>query len=417
MSYTVPVHARVAARLLTVEALRSFARNKTRAGLAILAVMVAVATVIWVVAIGRAGRAQAEADLDKLGDNLVWVEAGARSINGLRTGTYGMNTLLPSDANAIRDEVTRITSVSENVDGRVQVIAGTRNWSTTFRGVAPEYLEIKRWQLARGVFLEPDDIAHARRVVVLGESVRRELFDDASGIGEQLRIGTVWFTVIGTLAPKGASPTGQDQDDTVIVPWTTAQRQLLGKGYFYLDDILCSAVSADAIPAARDEIDALLRERHHIEAGADADFNIRHPEDLLQARVKTSKTLQLLLLVIASISLLVGGIGVMNVMLASVAQRTREIGIRMAVGASPGEVRLQFLAEATMLTVVAGAAGVVLAHLAGALVEHELGWPMVMSSDISAGAVVFSMVVGLFFGMYPAHRAAQLDPIAALRIE
>ena len=411
------MHYRAATRLLTVEAVRSLGRNKVRAALAILAITIAVATVIWVVAIGRAGRAQAEAELDKLGDNLIWVEAGARSVNGIRTGTYGMNTLLPSDAQAIRDEVPLVTRVSENVDGRVQVIAGNRNWSTTFRGVAPDYLTIKRWKIARGEFLADEHIEHAARVVVIGETVRRELFDDAPAIGEQLRIGGVWFTIIGTLVPKGASVTGQDQDDTVMVPWTTGQKQLLGKSYYFLDDVLCSAASPDAIPAARDEIDGLLRERHHIQAAADPDFNIRHPEDLLKARVQTSKTLQLLLLAIGSISLVVGGIGVMNVMLAAVAQRRNEIGIRAAIGATPGAIRLQFLAEATILTFAGGVLGILLARVASVIVEGELGWPMVMGSDITTGAVGFSIAVGVFFGLYPAHRAAQLDPIAALRIE
>ncbi|HEY1555375.1 MAG TPA: ABC transporter permease [Kofleriaceae bacterium] len=398
--------------------MRSLARNKMRAALAMLAITIAVATVIWVVAIGRAGREQAEAELDKLGDNLIWVEAGARSVNGVRTGTYGMNTLLPSDANAIRDEVPLVTRVSENVDGRIQVVAGDRNWATQFRGVAPDYAVIKRWELARGEFLDDDHVAHADRVVVLGETVRHELFDDAPAVGEQIRIGAVWFTVIGTLAPKGASPTGQDQDDTLMVPWTTAQKRLLGKDYYYLDDILCSAASTEGIPSARAEIEGLLRERHRIRADGDPDFNIRHPEDLLKARVKTSRTLQLLLLVIASVSLLVGGIGVMNVMLVSVAQRRTEIGIRAAIGATPAAIRLQFLAEAMMLTFVGGVIGVALARLgASAIVERQLGWPLVLETDISLGAVAFSIAVGVFFGLYPAHRAAQLDPIAALRLE
>jgi putative ABC transport system permease protein len=411
------VHVRVALRLLTIEAARSLARNKLRAGLAILGITVAVATVIWVVAISRAGRAQAEAHLDNLGVNLIWIEAGGRSINGLRTGTHGTNTLVPGDAAAIRDEVRSVARVSESVDGRVQLVAGGRNWSSQFRGVSPDYLEIKRWQIARGAFLDDDHVLHADRVVVIGETVRRQLFDDAPALGEQLRIGTVWFTVIGTLVAKGSSATGQDQDDTVMVPWTTGQKRLLGKDYYYLDDILCSAVSTDALAAARDEIDALLRERHHISAGGDADFSIRHPEELLKARVKTSKTLQLLLLAIASISLLVGGIGVMNVMLASVVQRTVEIGIRAAIGARPSAIRLQFLAEAMMLTAVGGVLGVALADGGASIVERELGWRMVMSPAVSVLAIATSTAIGIAFGLWPAHRASRLDPIAALRTE
>ena len=411
------MRVRVVARLLTIEAVRSLARNKVRSGLAIVGIMFAVATVIWVVAIGRAGREQAEADLDKLGDNLIWIEAGARSVNGVRTGTHGMNTLVPADAAALRAETRWIAKVSENVDGRVQMAAGGRNWNTQFRGVSPEYLDIKRWQIARGEFLDDDHVRNADRVVVLGETVRRELFGDEPSLGEQVRIGNVWFAVIGTLVPKGTSAMGQDQDDTVMVPWTTGQKRLLGKDYYYLDDILCSARSADAIPAALVEIDALLRDRHHIAGDADIDFNIRHPEDVLKARVKTSKTLQVLFLAVASISLLVGGIGVMNVTLASVAQRTIEIGIRGAIGASPNAIRVQFLAEAIVLTSLGGALGVALANAAAPLVAHQLGWRMVMQPQVSALAVAFSVVIGVFFGFYPAHRAAQLDPIAALRSE
>jgi putative ABC transport system permease protein len=411
------MHVRLAARLLTIEALRALARNKLRSGLAILGVIVAVATVIWVVAIGRAGRERAEADLDKLGDNLIWIEAGARSVNGLRTGTHGTNTLVPGDAQAIREQLRLVARVSENVDERVQLVAGGRNWSSMFRGVSPDYLEIKRWELARGSFLDDDQVRDAALVVVLGETVRRELFGDESALGEPLRIGTVWFTVIGTLAPKGTSAMGQDQDDFVIVPWTTSQKRLLGKDYYYLDDILCSAVSADAIRGAIDEIDSLLRERHHIAPEGDIDFNIRHPEEMLKARIKTTKTLQVLFLAVALLSLLVGGIGVMNVTLASVAQRTHEIGIRGAIGATPNAIRLQFLAEAMVLTSIGGVLGVALANAAAPLVEAKLGWAMVMETRVSALAVGVSVAIGVVFGLWPAHRAAQLDPIVALRAE
>jgi putative ABC transport system permease protein len=403
-------------RLLTVEAVRSLARHKLRTALAMLGNIVGVASVIWVVAIGRAATEQTLAQLDQLGDNLVWVEAGSRTVAGVRTGAKGMNTLTVRDAQAIRDEVPLIRMVSENVDGSIQLQYGNKNWSSRFRGVAPEYAPIKRWDLAKGAFFTQDDVDQAARVVVIGQTVRDELFGEDDPIGEIVRIRGAMFEVVGVLAAKGQSSTGQDQDDTVMMPWTTAMKRVVGKDVAWLDDILCSAVTPEDIPQAADQISALLRDRHHLGDG-DLDFNIRHPEDLLQARLDASHTLQLLLLVLASISLLVGGIGIMNVMLAGVVQRTREIGVRVAVGASAFAIQLQFLGEAVVMTLVGGALGVAAAHAFGGVIEADLGWPLAMGQDASVLAVGFSVAVGVFFGLYPAVRASQLDPIAALRDE
>lgn len=411
------MRAGVYLRLVTIEAMRALGRNKVRSGLAILGISVAVAAVICVVSIGRAGTDGALAELEKLGDNLVWVEAGARSVNGVRTGTHGMNTLTAKDAQAIRDEIPLIKAVSENADGRIQVIYGPQNWSTQFRGVSPEYREIKRWEIALGEFFDDGHVANAATVIVIGETVRRQVFGDASPLGEQIRLGGFWFEVIGVLGTKGTSMTGQDQDDTVMLPWTTAMRRLVGHDQTWLDDILCSAVRAEDIPAATAQIQNLLRDRHHIQVGADDDFNIRHPEELLQAQVKSKRTLETLLLFLAAIALAIGGIGVMNVMLASVAQRTREIGIRMAVGAQPSDIRLQFLGEAILMTLIGGAVGVLLSEGAEALVSRVLGWPLGTSGDTRALALAASAAVGVFFGLYPAVRASRLDPIEALRVE
>jgi putative ABC transport system permease protein len=409
------VPLRLWARLLSLEALAALARNKVRTSLAILAIAVGIATVIWVSAIGRAGKEQALAQLDALGDNLIWIEAGSRSVNGLRSGSHGENTLTARDAAAIRDECPQIARCSENVDGSLQVVAGDHNWNTRFRGVSPDYAEVKKWRIAAGAYFTADQTEHSESVVVIGATVAHQLFGDAPAVGQAIRAGNNWFEIVGVLAPKGPSATGQDQDDTVMMPWTTAQRRIVGKDVTWLDDILCSAATTDAIPAATAEVVSLLRERHHIDG--DDDFNIRHPEELLQAKLKSSKTLERLLLVIASISLMVGGIGIMNVMLASVAQRTREIGVRMAIGARPAAIRLQFFGEAIMLGLIGGALGV-LASLAGSsLLESYLGWPLASAPRTSAEAVAFSIAVGVVFGYYPARRAANLDPIDALRSE
>jgi putative ABC transport system permease protein len=408
---------RVVVQLTVVEAVRALSRNLVRSGLAMLGIAVAVAIVITVIALGRASIEAAEAELDKLGDNLIWVEAGSRNVAGARTGTHGTTTLTARDAEAIRAEIPLVRDVSENVDGGFTVIYGDRNWRTRWRGVAPVYQRIKRWDLAAGAYFDDDQTERAVRVVVIGETVRRELFAGVDPIGETVRIGDIGFEVIGVLAPKGQSPTGQDQDDTVMMPWTTAMKRIVGKDQTWLDDILCSARSPDAVKQATAQIAELLRQRHHIEPGREDDFNIRHPEELLQARIKTSNTLRLLLLGLASIAMIVGGIGVMNVMLASVSQRITEIGLRCAVGARPAAIQLQFLGEAVVLALVGGGLGVALGELSAFVFEDKLGWRLAMSAEISALAVVASVAVGVIFGLYPAVRAARVDPIVALRTE
>ena len=401
-------------RLLTVHAVRALARHRLRTSLAMLGNVVGVASVVWVIGIGRAGTARTLAQLDALGTNLVWVEAGARNQAGVRTSAPD-TTLLPRDAQAIRDEIPLVSQVSEQVDGSVQMAVAGHNWNTRFRGVSEAYPAIRKWTIARGAFFEADDVDNAARVIVIGQTVREKLYGDDDPIGQVVRIGGAPFEIIGLFEPKGQSANGFDQDDAIWLPWTTARRYILGNSQWWLDDVFCEAVSPDAVPEAAAQITALMRQRHHIDDkdGVD-DFNIRHPEEALNARLEAAETLSLLLVLLASISLVVGGIGIMNVMLSSVMQRTREIGVRMAVGASPAAIRVQFLGEALVITLASGALGIVLAAAGAGWLEPKLGYPVPIAADAAALAIAFSVGVGVLFGSYPALRAAAIDPIQAL---
>jgi putative ABC transport system permease protein len=396
-------------------ALVALLRNKMRSVLTVLGITIGIAAVICVVAIGKAGQARVEQQLNNLGDNFVWVEAGGRAVNGVRTGTHDTKTLVYADALAIKNQVSLIKSISPNVDDPVQVIYGNQNWHTSYRGVSPEYFEIKRWFVDQGAVFSQDDVDRAADVCVLGRTVRDQLFGVEDPVGKVIRVNSLPCKVVATVLPKGLSLSGQDQDDTLIIPFTTAQKKL--KGITWLDDILCSAVSQDAVKMAGQEATAVLRDRHHLRPEEEDDFNIRNPEDIIQAQLDASKTLTILLIAIASVSLLVGGIGIMNVMLVSVTERTREIGVRVAVGATEEAIQLQFLGESIMLSLVGGAAGVLFGIFGSYLVGQTLHWPMEMSVESIVVAAVFSVAVGVFFGYYPARKASLLDPIEALRYE
>jgi putative ABC transport system permease protein len=390
-------------------------RNKMRSVLTVLGITIGIAAVICVVAIGRAGQAQVERQLNNLGDNFVWIEAGGRAVNGVRTGTHATKTLTVADAVAIKNQISLIKSVSPNVDASVQVVYGNQNWFTTYRGVSPEYFDIKRWYVDQGAVFSQDDVDRAADVCVLGRTVREQLFGVEDPVGKVIRVSTLPCKVVATLQPKGLSLDGRDQDDTIILPYTMAQKKI--KGITWLDDILCSAVSQDAVKIAGQEAAAVLRDRHHLRPEEDDDFNIRNPEDIIQAQLEASKTMTVLLIAIASVSLVVGGIGIMNVMLVSVTERTREIGVRVAVGATEEAIQLQFLGEAVMLSLVGGAAGVFFGVLGSYVLGQTLQWPMQMSPDAVVIAAIFSIAVGVFFGYYPARKASLLDPIEALRYE
>jgi putative ABC transport system permease protein len=392
-------------------------RHKARSALNALGVTIGVASVVWVIAIGEAGSARAMDQLHALGDNLVWIEAGARNVNGVRTGAYGMRNLMLGDAEAILREVPGIRRVSPNLDGSLLAVHETRNWTTHYRGVSPEYLEIKRWTVAAGGMFSDDDVERGSDICLIGQTVKEQLFGDADAVGEMVRVGMQPFQVVGVLAPKGQSATGQDQDDTIWFPYTTAMKKIRGGGQVWLDDILCSAESPQEVAPAADAISGLMRDRHHIGPDQDDDFNVRHPEELIQAQVAASQTLEALLVSIASVSLLVGGIGVMNVMLASVVERTRELGVRLAVGAPDWAIQAQFLVEAVLLTSLGGAAGVALSVAGASTLGKALGWPIHIPVEAIVVAVGCSVATGMIFGFLPARRAAMLDPIEALRAE
>jgi putative ABC transport system permease protein len=380
-----------------------------------LGIIMGVGSFICVVAVGNAGSSRVEDQLSKVGDNLIWVEAGARARNGVRIGSRGSKTLVTGDSQAVMEQVPGMKAASPNVDGRVQAVYGNLNWGTQYRGVSPEYFDIRKWEIGEGAAFTQDDVDKAAPVCVLGQTPATNLFGDEDPLGNTINIQSVPFKVIGVLKGKGFSATGQDQDDFIVMPLTTAQKRISGQEW--LDDIYFSAASRAEIPEATRRIIGVLRERHHLHAGEDDDFNIRTPEELIRAQLAAANVFTLLLGSAASLSLLVGGIGIMNIMLISVTERTREIGLRLAVGATEQDIQMQFLSEAIVMSLIGGALGVV-AGVAGAfLLQNTLHWDLKLSAQIMAIAGLFSAGVGIFFGFYPARKAAQLDPIEGLRYE
>ena len=394
-------------------AFRSLGRNKLRSALTMLGVMIGIGAVICTVALGQGGTQMVQNQLAALGTNMVWIEAGGRNVNGVRTGNGETKSLTVEDAKAIQTSIPLIASVSPNVDGPMQVVYGNQNWSTHYRGVSPEYFEIRNWPLDRGVLFTSADVEHETNVCLVGKTVSDVLFGMADPIGKIIRLQNVPFQIIGMVQPKGLSTNGMDQDDFVIIPYTTAMKKK--KGIYWLDDIYASAVSSDAIAPAVDQLDALLRQRHHLRPEEPDDFNVRHPEETLEAQEQASRTLTLTLASIASISLLVGGIGIMNIMLVSVTERTREIGVRIAVGATEQDVQMQFLVEALALSLLGGVFGVLVGIATSLGASKLLEMPAIVSPAAILIAAIFSSAIGIFFGYYPARKASQLDPIEALR--
>jgi putative ABC transport system permease protein len=397
------------------EALKALLRNKVRSVLTMLGIIAGVGSFICVVGVGEAGSKRVEDQLHNVGDNLIWLEAGGRARNGVRVGSRGSKTLTLGDCRAVLDQVPGIKSASPNVDGHIQVISGNSNWGTQFRGVSPDYFEIRKWSVALGSPFIEDDVEHASTVCVIGETIASNLFGTANPVGEVIRVQGIPFKVLGVLKAKGFSATGQDQDDFLVMPITTAQKRVTGMDW--LDDVYFSAARREDIPEAARRIVALVRERHHLRPGEEDDFNIRTPEEIIRAQLAAANVFTLLLGSAASLSLLVGGIGIMNIMMVSVTERTREIGIRMAIGATDRDIQMQFLSEAIVMSLIGGALGVA-AGIAGSFVlRGTLHWQMQLSLNIMLLAALFSAGVGIFFGYYPARKASQLDPIEGLRFE
>jgi putative ABC transport system permease protein len=397
------------------ESFTALRRNGIRSILTILGIAVGIGAFICVIAIGNAATSKIEDQLQSLGDNFVWIEAGSRARNGVRFGSRGSRTLVLADGEATLEQVPLIKLMSPNVDGHIQVVYGGQNWNTQYRGVTPEFLQIRRWNLRLGTFFTNADVESAAPVCILGNTPLENLFGDEDPIGKDILFQNIPCRVIGVFEAKGFSATGQDQDDFIVMPYTMAQKRVTGQ--FWLDDIFCSAVSREAMPEATRQIIALLRERHHLNPAEDDDFNIRRPEDVVQAQLATSRIMTLLLASIASLSLLVGGIGIMNIMLVSVTQRTHEIGVRLAVGATEQDVQLQFLSEAIALSVFGGVLGLLAGIGASYAVENLFHFSTRLTPQIFAIGSVFSTGIGILFGYYPARKASQLDPIQGLRYE
>ncbi len=400
-------------------ALRALRRNKLRSALTMLGIIIGVAAVIAMVSIGQGANAAVQQQILSLGNNMLMVVPGATTSAGVRSGWGGVSTLTVNDANGIERDCPSVAAVTYMKREIVQVVYGDQNWSTAAQGVTASYQKVRDWSLAMGSFFTEQDDAAASRVVVLGQTVVDHLFGPGEDpIGATLRIKDVPFRVVGVLESKGQTTWGQDQDDTVIIPFSTAERRVLGTSFIgSVDMIFASAVSSEDIPEAGAEITALLHQRHHIQSGQEDDFTVRNLNDLAKASESASKVMTSLLLSVASISLLVGGIGIMNILLVSVTERTHEIGIRMAVGAKSRHILLQFLVEAVMLSMVGGFVGVVLGVAGARLISYIASWPTLLSTTAIVVSFLFSGAVGMFFGFYPARKASRLDPIAALRYE
>lgn len=396
--------------------LRALARNKMRTILTMLGIIIGVGAVICTVAIGQGAAKQVQEQIQSLGDNIIFISAGSIKTSGVHLGSQATKTLKAADGQAILAEVPFIKWISPSVGYSAQIVYGGNNWFTHISGVNPDYLKIRHWPLAAGSTFSKMDDDDASDVCVLGQTVVKSLFSASDDpVGKTVRISNLPFRVIGVLAAKGSSPFGGDEDDTILMPYTTVQKKLSGISWIHF--MMASADSADDIQPAEDQITAILRQRHHLRPNEDNDFIIRSPTDFTQAQTHASNVMTVLLASIASVSLLVGGIGIMNIMLVSVTERTREIGVRMAIGATESDVQRQFLSEAMVLSLLGGLVGIILGVFGSITVSDLFHWATLVSPASIIIAAAFSAGVGVFFGYYPAKRAAQLDPIEALRYE
>lgn len=398
-------------------AFRALARNKTRAALTMLGIIIGVSAVIAMVGIGQGAQASVQAQIESMGTNLLFISAGAQNVGGVRSGTgdSGTNTLTVEDLDAIKREVPSVALVSPTVNARSQLVVGNQNWNTSLQGVSEQFIEIRKWDVQSGAFFTDADVRTAARVIVIGQTIADNLFPGADPVGQTVRVANLPFRVVGVMARKGQDPQGRDQDDTAFSPYTTVQKKILGSPRLQVAYV--SAISQDATYTAQVQITELLRQRHKLAGNAPDDFTVRNMTDIAEAANQTNSIMTILLGSIAGVSLLVGGIGIMNIMLVSVTERTREIGIRMAIGARSSAVKTQFLIESIVLSLTGGLIGILLGIGVSITIPKLLGWPTLVSTAAIIGSVVFSAAVGIFFGYYPARKAAALDPIEALRYE
>ncbi len=401
-------------------AFRALRVNKMRSALTMLGIVIGVASVIAMVAIGSGATERIQQQIASIGSNVIIVLAGSVTSSGIRMGSGFASTLTEDDARAIQDQCRSVRVAAPSSRGGGQVVFGNNNWGTTIQGVTPDYLEIRDYQIIDGRPLTQQDVDSSAKVVLLGKTVADNLFFGTDPLGQVIRVKKSPMTVIGVLAPKGQSPTGQDQDDIILLPLSTAKKKVLGVNQANaasVGSIMVQATDSKTTKNAQEEIEDLLRQRHRIQPGQDDDFSVRNMEELFAAQETSARVMAILLATIASVSLVVGGIGIMNTMLISVTERTREIGLRQAIGAKTRDILMQFLLEAVTLSVFGGIVGILVGSGVSVLISNFAQWSTKISPGSILLAFVFSALVGVFFGYYPARKAALMNPIEALRYE
>ena len=403
------------ALISSLDALRA---NALRSFLTMLGIVIGVGAVIAMMAVGGGAREQVNAQIKSLGANLIQVVPGNVTSGGVRLGAGQSSTLTDDDAKAIAAEIPAVQVAAPIVRGSGQIVAGGVNWSTGILGVTNDFFEAREWAISRGREFSPEESARGGQVALIGQTVARQLFGDDDPVGREIRVRNVPFLIVGEVDRKGQTMFGSDQDDVVFVPMLTARQRVMGANRARtasLNQIMVKVREGENLAAAENDIKALVRQRHRLQDGQDDDFQIRNLAEISATREQSARTLAMLLAAVAGVSLVVGGIGIMNIMLVSVTERTREIGVRMAVGARPGDIMGQFLIEATTLALIGGAVGVAIGVGAAKLVADAAGWPLLVDPTVVAAAVAFSGMVGIASGLYPAVRAAHLDPVEALR--
>ena len=396
-------------------ALRALARNKMRSALTMLGIIIGVAAVIAMVGVGQGARKQVADQIAAMGSNMLFVGSGTVTRGGMSMGWGATKTLVADDVTAIIRECPSVKDAAPGSGSSAQVVFGNDNWYTQMTGTSPSYFEVRSWEFSAGGPFTQQDVERSATVAVIGETVRKNLFGALDPVGQVIRVKNLPFRIVGVLEAKGQGAMGNDQDDLIVIPITTLQKKITGDTW--LRFIMVSAVSKEATFTAQKQIEVLLRDRHKIRPGTDDDFIVRNLADLAEAADETQKTLTMLLASTAGVALIVGGIGIMNIMLVSVTERTREIGIRMAIGATDSDVQSQFLTEAVVLSCMGGIVGILFGVGVSMVITNLAGWAVLISPISIVIAVVFSLAVGIFFGYYPAQKAARLDPIEALRYE